>query len=677
MSAILRVLAVVGLASCGGGPPVSSSPVERELLDAPAPEEGLRTLPMFVSPFAGVPRATNPFDHAPANLALPAVAVLDRFGVVGLGVRTHRAWDFELPTGTPLTAMADGIVQHAGAVNPFRCEELGREVSDQLSVVVQHVAEDGSVYETRLDHLSRVDVARGDAVSQGDRLGLSGNTGCSRGPHVHLEVLRVEDGRRVQVDPFGWAGAHPDPWASHPRGAPSVWLWQEPPPVWFAAQRPVDASEHHHPVFIASARYRGWSDADSPNNERIEIRLDPRRAESPTYPLVGWSVRAPDGTAHVFGSGVELSADRPIRLHVGEGDRTQDAMFWNLDGPVLPDEGGVIGLYDQDGELVHRFAYGLRRRRQPTREVAPVDACPGAEAGCVPLPRPGGVTSLAWRPDGQRLVVSAGAPSAVGVLDPVAPQDTLWVDRVGGGHGAPREPNAPAFLTPELLVFDALGFGDLREIWYAVPGLSASLALPPTYADGTSVAALGGGGVVLHRERFGGSTLAWWKPGMVEPTQLTTDHNREQAVSVRQDGSQIAYVRSHVLSVVDVATGRTETVARVGDGPLATGWVQGRLLLLDGTEVFRRDPAGLKSIRQGVAPGAFGVSPNGDVAVSIASDGQVAVFTPSGGAVAVAKLSGREAREPAVVRGPDGYRVAYTAVFAADRPRALAWVDLP
>ncbi len=37
-------------------------------------------------------------------------------------------------------------------------------------------------------HLSRIDVNTGDAVHDGTQLGLSGNTGNSSGPHLHLEV---------------------------------------------------------------------------------------------------------------------------------------------------------------------------------------------------------------------------------------------------------------------------------------------------------------------------------------------------------------------------------------------------------------------------------------------------------------------------------------------------------
>ena len=38
--------------------------------------------------------------------------------------------------------------------------------------------------------LSRVTVKEGDAVRQGERVGLSGHTGQARGPELHFEIRR-------------------------------------------------------------------------------------------------------------------------------------------------------------------------------------------------------------------------------------------------------------------------------------------------------------------------------------------------------------------------------------------------------------------------------------------------------------------------------------------------------
>jgi len=51
-------------------------------------------------------------------------------------------------------------------------------------------------------HLSRVDVARGDRLGEGERIGLVGSTGRSTGPHLHFEVRRNE----AQVNPTSVLG---------------------------------------------------------------------------------------------------------------------------------------------------------------------------------------------------------------------------------------------------------------------------------------------------------------------------------------------------------------------------------------------------------------------------------------------------------------------------------------
>lgn len=96
------------------------------------------------------------------------------------GNRFHAGVDIVANTGTPVAAARDGLVTRAGWWGTYG-----------NVVVLDHG--DGS--ETRYAHLSRVSVAAGDAVRQGDVVGNVGSTGASTGPHLHFE-LRF-DGRAV------------------------------------------------------------------------------------------------------------------------------------------------------------------------------------------------------------------------------------------------------------------------------------------------------------------------------------------------------------------------------------------------------------------------------------------------------------------------------------------------
>ena len=139
----------------------------------------------------------------------------------------HDGYDWRMPEGTPLFAVAEGLVMFAGQQAPFFCPPLNRTVQ-ALYVQMRHRAPDGTEFISVHGHLSRVDVAQGDVLSDHTRIGLSGNTGCSGTPHLHFGAFRGRpDGEFVAIDPYGWHASTADPWEADPRGLPSVWLWRE------------------------------------------------------------------------------------------------------------------------------------------------------------------------------------------------------------------------------------------------------------------------------------------------------------------------------------------------------------------------------------------------------------------------------------------------------------------
>ena len=86
--------------------------------------------------------------------------------------RAHLGVDYGAPTGTPVLAVGDGLVQFAGRQNGY-----GNVVE------VKHGNERTTLYA----HLSRIDVRNGQRITQGDLLGAVGATGWATGPHLHFE----------------------------------------------------------------------------------------------------------------------------------------------------------------------------------------------------------------------------------------------------------------------------------------------------------------------------------------------------------------------------------------------------------------------------------------------------------------------------------------------------------
>lgn len=112
----------------------------------------------------------------------------------------HSGIDLAAPTGTPVLAVADGVVRLA--------EE---HFFAGKSVFVDHG--DGLV--SMAFHLSRIAVSEGETVRRGQRIGAVGATGRATGPHLHFGVR--------------WHGSRVDPRDLLAGGEPPTAFRDEPP----------------------------------------------------------------------------------------------------------------------------------------------------------------------------------------------------------------------------------------------------------------------------------------------------------------------------------------------------------------------------------------------------------------------------------------------------------------
>lgn len=117
-----------------------------------------------------------------------------------------------------------------------------------------------------------------------------------------------------------------------PRGAQSVWLWREgQAPALFREVRLTPSSVvGSPPVDITAVRWMGVKDDQNPNNQFVELALDPRFAPSPSYDLSGFKLRNTRGDEFTFPAGFTLQPDRPVRVYSGAGQNSATDLFWNL-----------------------------------------------------------------------------------------------------------------------------------------------------------------------------------------------------------------------------------------------------------------------------------------------------------------------------------------------------------
>jgi zinc D-Ala-D-Ala carboxypeptidase len=107
----------------------------------------------------------------------------------------HDAVDFGIPEGTHVHAASNGVVLYAAPFNGYG-----------NTVFIYH----GGGWMTQYSHLSSINVSVGQAVTIGQTVALSGNTGISTGPHLHFATFKGANGSSIYsgyaVDPLTFIG---------------------------------------------------------------------------------------------------------------------------------------------------------------------------------------------------------------------------------------------------------------------------------------------------------------------------------------------------------------------------------------------------------------------------------------------------------------------------------------
>jgi murein DD-endopeptidase MepM/ murein hydrolase activator NlpD len=132
----------------------------------------------------------------------------------------HNGYDFTI-SYQPVLAAGNGKVAFAGWTD----SGYGN------MVLIDHQNGYTSLY----GHLSKLEVHKGEPVTAGEEIGISGSTGRSSGPHLHFSVFHNCE----VTDPYGWTGHGTDPLTTFD-GDHAQYLWLpghdplvlNPPPHW-------------------------------------------------------------------------------------------------------------------------------------------------------------------------------------------------------------------------------------------------------------------------------------------------------------------------------------------------------------------------------------------------------------------------------------------------------------
>jgi len=192
-----------------------STPGQSAVLRLSLPTPGREPVSAWRPPQYPVPFALGEFDHF--YLARPIAAneinwpnANYRYGGVFFADVTHSGVDIPSQAGTPVLAVAPGTVTWAGW-GLFNATPGDEKDPYGMAVVIRHdFGYRGQPLFTIYAHMSDVDVAVGQWVDTGTRLGKVGDTGYTTGPHLHLEV-------RVGQNSYYFT-RNPELWIAPPQG---------------------------------------------------------------------------------------------------------------------------------------------------------------------------------------------------------------------------------------------------------------------------------------------------------------------------------------------------------------------------------------------------------------------------------------------------------------------------
>ncbi len=185
----LLAAAIIGVAGASSSDQAAASTTSKAHLVADVNASLLAQSPTVTPKPTAKPKPKDP-SLTPSGLITPVrhyhfTAVFGQPGPWSSGY--HTGLDFAAPEGTPIRAVADGVVKAAGP---------GGAYGNLLQIQIKKNVEAWTA------HMESISVSVGDHVKRGQIVGYVGMTGHTTGPHCHFEI-RIK-GQYINPATYMW-----------------------------------------------------------------------------------------------------------------------------------------------------------------------------------------------------------------------------------------------------------------------------------------------------------------------------------------------------------------------------------------------------------------------------------------------------------------------------------------
>ena len=217
---------------------------------------------------------------------------------------SKHAVDFSMPLGAEVAAVRDGIVVGVIQKNPDNLDDKPAAKEMANEILVLHADGTVAVYAHLTTEGARVSF--GQYVGRGQVIGLSGNSGYSRGPHLHFDILGYENGQCIST-PYSFLSSE----GTLIQPAKGLLLLAEQDGTASITQKettPWRVVQRHYEKYDTQIRYYAKSIEFLASNRTAQFVS----AEAETQSAVGESAALRSGSVRATGQviGLELSFSR-------------------------------------------------------------------------------------------------------------------------------------------------------------------------------------------------------------------------------------------------------------------------------------------------------------------------------------------------------------------------------